>query len=456
MVVGAEHFADGAIQMSTAGAPIRHPSTRHLVGTLNLTCDQRDTTPLMLYWVREMATLIEASILDVASATEQVLMSTYLRGNRDSRHPVICMNEHTIVGNAAAIRMLGDLEQSVLWEAASEAVSSGQQREVGPITTAAGESVSLTCKPIAGETTAVGAELRLTRLGRKGREAAVPAHETKALGLPGLAGRSAAWQRFCSQVRTVEGEPLAVIGEPGTGKTATLRSLAGPRATVLLDAGKPRSERAWSELVGAALRSECEFLLLENLHLLDADDLAATIRFVAGRPADAPRVIASYTYDAVDEMNPNVTHRLEDFPGVVVRIPPLRERVGDLPLLLQALTTARTGMKVAPAWTSEAVQTLGRVQWIANVASLSRVVNLTLRGPVKPFVRYEDLPPAIRSAATRRTLSGLDYLEAHAIAAALVAADGNKKLAADRLGIARSTLYRKVRALGIDLSGTAY
>ena len=53
-------------------------------------------------------------------------------------------------------------------------------------------------------------------------------------------------------------------------------------------------------------------------------------------------------------------------------------------------------------------------------------------------------------------IARLEQTEALAIMNALRAAGGNKNKAALSLGIARSTLYRKVRALGLDLSATVY
>jgi transcriptional regulator of acetoin/glycerol metabolism len=58
--------------------------------------------------------------------------------------------------------------------------------------------------------------------------------------------------------------------------------------------------------------------------------------------------------------------------------------------------------------------------------------------------------------ASRRPLARLEQAEARAIMTALREAGGNKHRAAESLGIARSTLYRKVRALGIDLSASVY
>lgn len=72
------------------------------------------------------------------------------------------------------------------------------------------------------------------------------------------------------------------------------------------------------------------------------------------------------------------------------------------------------------------------------------------------YVGAADLPSDVLARAARRKLSGLEQAEAQMIMRALHEAGGNKQQAADTLGIARSTLYRKVRALGLDLRVNAY
>jgi hypothetical protein len=63
---------------------------------------------------------------------------------------------------------------------------------------------------------------------------------------------------------------------------------------------------------------------------------------------------------------------------------------------------------------------------------------------------------ARRPGCPGRPLARLEQAEARAIMTAVREAGGNKHRAAESLGIARSTLYRKVRALGIDLSTSMY
>lgn len=455
LVTGWEHFAEGASRMSTAGAPVRHPVGSHIIGTVNLTCDFSSSSPLMLAWIREVAERIEDALVDSLTGGEQALVRAYLRGARDSRHPVVCMNETTVIGNAVAVRMLADVDMPSLWESASRVVRDGKDHEIELASTSGGGDVRVLATPISLGTRVIGAELRSSgHLHHATSARATPPRRSSAQEIPGLVGRSIAWQQLCTQLAASGDDPLLLIGEPGVGKTAVLSAIA-PDAVVVDVARLLAGGDDWIGALRAVLQSTHGAVAIENLHLLDADAMSIACATIFSRPPTT-RIMATIAYEAGHELNEATGLSFPQWPGSVVRIPPLRERHGDIPLLLRALTRTRTGSGIGPVWTLEAIHTLTRVQWLANVASLDRVVRQVLRSLTSPQVRAADLPPAIRSLATRRQLAGLELLEAHAISAALAACEGNKKLAANRLGIARSTLYRKVRALGIDLNAAAY
>jgi transcriptional regulator of acetoin/glycerol metabolism len=72
------------------------------------------------------------------------------------------------------------------------------------------------------------------------------------------------------------------------------------------------------------------------------------------------------------------------------------------------------------------------------------------------YVDSHQLPEGVRIQAAGRQLSRLEQLEASEILASLRESDGNKLAAALRLGMARSTLYRRMRSLGMDLDSVNY
>jgi transcriptional regulator of acetoin/glycerol metabolism len=104
----------------------------------------------------------------------------------------------------------------------------------------------------------------------------------------------------------------------------------------------------------------------------------------------------------------------------------------------------------------DSIQVLCRVEWPQNVVSLESLIRRMTSECRRGYVDARSLPDSIRSRATRRVLSRLEQLEATEITECMRRTHGNKVEAAQLLGIARSTLYRRLRALGIDLSGFNY
>jgi transcriptional regulator with AAA-type ATPase domain len=134
-----------------------------------------------------------------------------------------------------------------------------------------------------------------------------------------------------------------------------------------------------------------------------------------------------------------------------IEVPPLRRRREDLADLI-AHFAGGTGT----ACTSEALQTLVRLRWPRNARELRHVVESAraLR-PVGPLT-VADLPKEIRSGGRRRILTPMEQAEVDTIVEALDNAHGNKRDAAETLGISRSTLYRKMHSYGLDLDRAAF
>jgi DNA-binding NtrC family response regulator len=154
---------------------------------------------------------------------------------------------------------------------------------------------------------------------------------------------------------------------------------------------------------------------------------------------------------------------------LVIDLPPLRERAGDVPLLARAFAAqfpAADG--TVKEFTPEALSALERYRWPGNVRELRNVVERLAVIAPRRQIRPEDLPEEIRQAAGVRaaTAPGSDGvrisagpgaagvrpitdLEREAIVNALAACGGVKKQAAVALGIGVRTLYRKLKEYGI-------
>ncbi|HEY8061504.1 MAG TPA: sigma-54 dependent transcriptional regulator [Gemmatimonadales bacterium] len=154
--------------------------------------------------------------------------------------------------------------------------------------------------------------------------------------------------------------------------------------------------------------------------------------------------------------------RLNVFP---IEVPPLRERLGDIPDLVTHLA-ARLRPRHPPHFTDEALAALALHSWPGNVRELANIVERLaiiggdeVTGDLVPRVlmRASGYPAAMASASaagaftdTGRGLSDrLDDMERELISGAMAAAGGNIAEAARLLKTDRGNLYRRMRRLGI-------
>ncbi len=153
-------------------------------------------------------------------------------------------------------------------------------------------------------------------------------------------------------------------------------------------------------------------------------------------------------------------YRLNTFQ---IEVPPLRKRKQDIPPLIAAFVRqfAQQLGKPEPDISPEAFQKLLDYSWPGNVRELQNAIEyavvLAREGMigVKELPTEIQLPPALqqteRAALPRTGVQSLDDVERNAIVQALAECHGNKKKAAELLGIQRPTLYNKMKRYAIEL-----
>jgi sigma-54 dependent transcriptional regulator, acetoin dehydrogenase operon transcriptional activator AcoR len=97
----------------------------------------------------------------------------------------------------------------------------------------------------------------------------------------------------------------------------------------------------------------------------------------------------------------------------------------------------------------DVVDALSRYGWPGNVRQLDNVVAALVARRPAGDVAVEDLPTELQCAVGPDP-TGLQQMERDAILVTLAATSGNRAEAATRLGISRSTLYRKLHAYGLE------
>ena len=141
---------------------------------------------------------------------------------------------------------------------------------------------------------------------------------------------------------------------------------------------------------------------------------------------------------------------------VVIRMPPLREHKDDIPLLVDHFIRYynRLYNKDVEGFTAHAMDTLMRYPFPGNVRELEHMVCSAVALAEKRRLRAEDLPADLRlldvDTLLRDDLTTLAEQEKAHIIRVLEATNYNKVRAAQILGIPRTTLWRRIRKLGID------
>ncbi len=304
-------------------------------------------------------------------------------------------------------------------------------------------------------------------------------------GFGGIIGTSPRMQRVYRLIEKVSQHnyPVLILGESGTGKELVARSIhfSGPRRN------KPFAPVDCSALVPTLIESELfgyvkgaftgaqhskqglmesaggGTLFLDEIGDLSVDLQAKLLRALQEkeiRPVGSTeripistRVIAATNRDldaAVRQGNfrQDLFFRLN---VVQIKLPPLRDRKGDIPLLVHSFLEKFSDPNRELRTISE--DAMGRMiayDWPGNVRELENAVERAVALGSGPILHVGDLPSNLQYGARERIpqndeLLPLEELERRAILRALRESSGDKLAAARLLGIGKTTLYRKLK-----------
>ncbi len=260
-----------------------------------------------------------------------------------------------------------------------------------------------------------------------------------------LTGHDAKMQELYDLIDTVAASDASVLirGESGTGKELVAQALHDDRrgrfeeahgGTIFLD-----EIGDVSPAVQVKLLRVLQERVIERVG--DARPLPVDVRVVSATNRDLESLLAS------GRIREDFYYRIK-----VVRldIPPLRERREDIPLLVGELLARHGAPDVAVA--PDAMSRLLRHAWPGNVRELENALEHALVLSRGAEIRSEHLPPEIGVAAGGRGMTAVargSASERELIAAALAASGWNRTRAARRLGIDRTTLWRKIKDHGL-------
>jgi transcriptional regulator with PAS, ATPase and Fis domain len=175
------------------------------------------------------------------------------------------------------------------------------------------------------------------------------------------------------------------------------------------------------------------------------DTMAVDIRTIAATNRDLREMVRT------DRFREDLFHRLNVF---TISIPPLRDRLGDVPMLVSYyLKQYNEQYDKSARLLPEALDEMKRYGWPGNVRELKNVLERALTFCDNNVIQPSDLelgaPDVDEPAGPAK--GSLDEMEREHIIRTLRETGGNKKKAAEILGIERRTLYNKAKRLDIDL-----
>jgi Nif-specific regulatory protein len=306
-----------------------------------------------------------------------------------------------------------------------------------------------------------------------------------------LVGASSALKHIESQISRVAGTPATVLirGESGSGKELVARAIHnssprrdGPFVTLncaaitesLLESELFGHERgaytgATEKMVGKFEAADRGTIFLDEIGEMPPSTQSKFLRVLEGHPFERlggnnriqvdVRVVAATNRpleQAVREGNfrKDLYYRLQ---VVEIRVPPLRERLDDVPGLAEHFLkkfTRQTGRRIK-GFTPDALAKMSEYSWPGNVRELRNVVERAVALNDKPYLDGADIwlttfDPAGSShnSGIYRPIS-LEDIEKRHIRETLRHTEWNKSKAAEILGIERSTLDRKIKAYGL-------
>ena len=311
-------------------------------------------------------------------------------------------------------------------------------------------------------------------------------------GLQNLVGESPAMKEVFEVVQQVAPTraTMLLLGESGTGKEMVAKVIhqLSPRAQqpmvtvhcaalapTLLESELFGHEKgaftgAYERRIGRFEQAQGGTLFLDEIGEIDASIQVKLLRFLGERTFERVgsnktlsadlRLVAATNKDLDAQVKAGAFREDLFFRLRVVelRLPALRERVEDLPLLAWAFLAefSQENEKPVKGFTPDAFELLMQYQWPGNVRELRTAIEHAVVLCRGDKITARDLPPSLRETggkapgdtdlkrlAARNDLT-VKEAERELIISGLKATDGNRTLAAKRMGVSRRTFHRKL------------
>jgi len=303
-------------------------------------------------------------------------------------------------------------------------------------------------------------------------------------GTPCLLGRSKQMIeifKFLAKISTME-KPVMIIGETGTGKKNLAQiihknSIRKKSPFIMLNCSSiPNNlteEQAFqylkakiSEKKGDNHNKDMKYTLyLKNIDMA-SPSIQSILLFFLDNHSTSPDLKKSFMENIwlISSSKKNLKKLVEKklfrqdlffrINALPMYIPPLRERKVDIPLLTNHFLN-KYAISPSKSLSSEVLALFMRYQWPGNIQELKNVIEYTVLMSIQNQIALEDLPTYLKDVESSLFLDirekelSLKDLERIYILRQLEAYEWNQKKVAGRLGIGRTTLWRKLNQYGI-------
>ncbi|MFT3662195.1 MAG: helix-turn-helix domain-containing protein [Gordonia sp. (in: high G+C Gram-positive bacteria)] len=443
---GAQHFNEGIREFTCAGAPVHDPLSGRLEGIIDISCLARYANPMMRQLVVGAARDIEAELRSLGSAKQRAVLAAFIAACRRRASAVFSLSCGVFMSNSGDHRILDPVDEAFLREEAQSMLApSTLDRFTLNLPSGQAVEVRRTLIEEHGESAGVVLEVEPVTAG------AMPAAPStqRAPALPGAVGTSPQWARCRTELADLAAASTNTLltGETGAGRTTLARGAhlnKNPQAPyTVVDCAASTVVTDVEEALGSGATT----VILRRIDALAAPDDALIAEMIADDQHGYPARWIVATADAGNSAL--LDSRLVPLLERTVEIPALRHHPDDV------LPIARMHLgQLAPHRTvtldDGLVRALKKYPWPGNVTELVDALTHALRANLAGTLTEHDLPPSIHSAP-KRTMTALETAERDTIVAALRENGGNRARAARMLGIARSSLYRKIDTYGITL-----
>jgi transcriptional regulator of acetoin/glycerol metabolism len=425
-VSGDEHFLDAFKKFTCYGHPIVHPATRRLEGVLDITGLAGDENPLLAPFLVHAVTDIERRLLDDSKQAEQRLLAAFQSAQHRAT-AVLALGDDVVLANNAAVHLVDAADHALLREFGRT------RRGVRQLELTSGTAVEVRVEAVSAN---AGMLFEIAPLRPNGPP--VPRQRADRGVLP--AALEDRLRRSGQDRRRV-----LVSGEPGTGRTSATSVIAGQSPVARLDAADVPTlgQTVWLARLAQLANEHQGLVVVEAAHLLPPVLAAGVARLL-----DTSSAWIALTSGPSEELRGEHA-ALTSHVHRRVELPTLRDRRGDIPRLARTVLAALRPAR-SLRLTADALELLAAQPWPGNLRELETVLRQAIERRSVGDITARDLAPSCSVGAATPQLTGWEQAEQDAITKALQASGGNKVHAAKQLGISRSTLYNRIRALRIS------